>query len=388
MKRLQVQERANWRETAKSEGFQFSQLEDEAYWDETACFSFTLSEIERNIEAPSTELHAMCLDLVDRTVDDDELLTRLGIAPGFHDLISQSWRAIDPTIVGRLDLAYDGKGPAKLLEYNADTPTSLYEAAVFQWKWLEEALATGIVQAGSDQFNSIHERLINAYRQLRADTLLHFTCYGDNLEDFGTTAYMMDCALQAGHQPKFIDIRQIGRDAEGRFTDENDLVVDTVSKLYPWEWLFADEFGQLIPRSGALFVEPAWKAILSTKGILPLLWEAHPGHPNLLPAFFEGDPKSAILGNFVRKPMLSREGANITIVRDGQTVASTEGRYGDSGYVVQQEGDLFTSSSGHAVLGSWIISGESCGIGIREDTSLITGNTSRFLPHIIDGNGG
>ena len=34
-------------------------------------------------------------------------------------------------------------------------------------------------------------------------------------------------------------------------------------------------------------IEPPWKAILSNKGVLPLLWQRHEGHPNLLPAFFD-----------------------------------------------------------------------------------------------------
>jgi glutathionylspermidine synthase len=33
------------------------------------------------------------------------------------------------------------------------------------------------------------------------------------------------------------------------------------------------------------------------------------------------------------------------------------------------------------VVGSWIIGDEAAGIGIREDESPITKNTSRFLPH-------
>jgi glutathionylspermidine synthase len=36
-------------------------------------------------------------------------------------------------LYGRFDLAYRGDGPPKLLEYNADTPTALFEAAVVQW---------------------------------------------------------------------------------------------------------------------------------------------------------------------------------------------------------------------------------------------------------------
>jgi glutathionylspermidine synthase len=37
------------------------------------------------------------------------------------------------------------------------------------------------------------------------------------------------------------------------------------------------------------------------------------------------------------------------------------------------------------VIGAWLVASEACGLGIREDTRLITGNTSRFIPHFITG---
>ncbi|CCJ76861.1 Similarity with glutathionylspermidine synthase, group 1 [Cronobacter muytjensii 530] len=41
-----------------------------------------------------------------------------------------------------MDFVWTGQGPVKLLEYNADTPTSLYESAYFQWQWLKTRAAT------------------------------------------------------------------------------------------------------------------------------------------------------------------------------------------------------------------------------------------------------
>ena len=35
------------------------------------------------------------------------------------------------------------------------------------------------------------------------------------------------------------------------------------------------------------------------------------------------------------------------------------------------------------MIGSWLVASQPCGIGIREDTSLVTGNNARFVPHII-----
>ncbi|GGC74967.1 glutathionylspermidine synthase family protein [Chelatococcus reniformis] len=384
MRRLAIAERPDWQATAEACGFNFHHMYGEAYWDETACFAFTLEEIERDIEEPSRELHAMCLDLADRAAADEELLERLGVPEPFRDYVAGSWHKREPTVFGRFDLAYRGDGPAKLLEYNADTPTGLYEAAYFQWVWLEEAKSLGIVAATSDQFNSIQDELIAAYGALPKRSILHFSTDGGSVEDFGTITYMMDCALQAGQRPKFVDIAAIGHDLADRFTDQDDLVIDVLANIYPWEWLFTEEFGPKIPRSGTRFIEPAWKAMLSTKAILPLLWERHPGHPNLLPAFFEGDPRAGGLTDHVRKPLFSREGANISLNRGGRTVAHIDGPYGGQDrWVRQQATELFSSAHGHAVLGTWIVGDEPCGLGMREDASPITMNLSRFVPHII-----
>jgi len=136
MQRIPCPERDDWQATAEAAGFDFHTMDGERYWDERAYYGFTLDEIERGIETPTAELHAMCLELVRRAVDDENILRRLKIPPAFWPLIAESWRRKDASLYGRLDLSFDGRGPAKLLEYNADTPTSIFEAAVFQWTWL------------------------------------------------------------------------------------------------------------------------------------------------------------------------------------------------------------------------------------------------------------
>jgi glutathionylspermidine synthase len=103
------------------------------------------SEIERGIEAPTGEIDAMCLELVSHAIDDERTLRRLKIPEAFWPLISDSWHRDEASLYGRLDLSFDGRGPAKLLEYNADTPTSIFEAAVFQWTWLEQAIERRII---------------------------------------------------------------------------------------------------------------------------------------------------------------------------------------------------------------------------------------------------
>jgi glutathionylspermidine synthase len=56
-----------------------------------------------------------------------------------------------------------------------------------------------------------------------------------------------------------------------------------------------------------------------------------------------------------------------------------------TGAVLDCREDAPQSCGNHAVIGSWIAGGAACGIGMREDVSPITKNTSRFLPHAILG---
>jgi glutathionylspermidine synthase len=384
MQRITCPERSDWRTTAEETGFDFHTVDGERYWDERAYYAFSLDEIEDQIEAPSGEIDAMCLELVSNAVDDEDYLHRLKIPETFWPLISESWHRDEGSLYGRLDLSFDGRGPAKLLEYNADTPTSIFEAAVFQWTWLEQAIDRHIIPGHADQFNSIHECLIDGWQKVSAGRHVHLAGTTENAEDAATLAYLEDTARQAGLATTLIDIEDIGLRDDGSFVDLDDRSIELVFKLYPWEWMFHDAFGARLADAPTRWIEPPWKAILSNKGILPLLWEMFPDHPNLLPAFFEDDPNAAQLGAcFVRKPLYSREGANVALISDGVTVVEQQGPYGAEGFIRQAFAPLPNFSQQYPVLGSWLIDHTPCGLSIREDENPITGNTSRFLPHAI-----
>ncbi|BCH56403.1 glutathionylspermidine synthase family protein [Agrobacterium vitis] len=383
MKRITVAERPDWRDKARAVGFGFHEMYGEPYWVDDAAYVFSLDEIETRIEAPSQELHDMCMDLIGDIVGSEEALDRLAIPDDLRDVVRRSWQRQDRHLYGRFDLAYDGECPAKLLEYNADTPTSVFETAYFQFNWLTDQQALGALPADADQYNLLQESLVEAFEQFPKQPIFHFTAMTDNEEDRGTTVYLMDCALQAGHRVELLDIGDIGIDAEGRFTDLQDRVIDQCFKLYPWEFMLREPFSRQLARSGDVFVEPAWKSLLSNKGLLPLLWQRHPNHPNLLPSFFADDPAASSLGDHVRKPLLSREGENVTLFQNGEASIATPGNYGEEGFIVQAYAPLFKSEAGFAVLGSWMVGDRACALGIREDRSRITANLSRFVPHVI-----
>jgi glutathionylspermidine synthase len=384
MQRIACSERDDWRETAEACGFDFHTIDGERYWDERAYYAFTLDEIEQKIEAPTGEIDAMCLELVGRAIRNEDYLKRLKIPETFWSLIAESWERDERSLYGRLDLSFDGSGPAKLLEYNADTPTSIFESAVFQWNWLEQAMERRIIPKAADQYNSIHERLIANWNELGRGRHLHLTGTTGSEEDLGTLAYLEDTAIQAGLTTTIIDIEDIGWRDEGGFVDLTGRDIELVFKLYPYEWMFRDAFGVRLKDAPTRWIEPPWKAVLSNKGILPLLWELFPGHPNLLPAYFEDDPRARELGvSYVRKPLYSREGANVELVSKGVAFAEQQGPYGAEGFVRQALAPLRSFSQQFAIVGSWLVDHTPCGVSIREDASPITGNNSRFLPHAI-----
>lgn len=371
MQRISLQPRSNWQAKFEAMGFSFHSI-DGCYWDESACYEFSETEIDL-LEESTVNLHGLCLEAVDVVISQGRY-TELDIPESAMPLIKLSWAEQAPSLYGRFDLAFDGINPPKLLEYNADTPTSIFEAAVAQWHWLEEL-------GKPDQFNSLHEQLIEQWKligkRLPLDHKIIFSSVQDSAEDFVTTEYLRDTAMQAGLTTEFCYIEDIGWDGNN-FLDPTENPIKSWFKLYPWEWLLQDEFGSHLAQTNLTIIEPAWKMILANKGLLPILWELFPGHPNLLPAYHLPDRLGL---SYVSKPLHSREGANIALVNGSQRL-STEGPY--TGKVIYQQWvELVEFSGNYPIIGSWIIGGSPAGIGIREDKSLITSNASRFVPHFF-----
>jgi glutathionylspermidine synthase len=378
VQRVAIEPRPDWRSRVEARGFPIHTA-DGPYWDESACYAFTAREIDE-LERATATLQERVLEAVDHVVESGAWWERLRIPAHLVPLIRDSWNACDgrgaPSLYGRMDLAWTGEGPPKLLEYNADTPTALIEAAVVQWDWLQD------VAPDRDQFNSIHERLVAGWKDL-APWLrpgpLHFTCT-DTPEDVLTTTYLQDAAAQAGLRTAFVRTLDLGWDGR-RFVDLTGAPILDCFKLYPWEWMAREAFGEHLGRAGTTWIEPAWKMVVSNKAFLALLHERNPGHPNLLAAAL--DEPSPGMRSYARKPFFGREGADVTLVRQGEVVAQgAAGGYGAEGFVYQDlywYGDRFGGRT--PIIGSWLVQGEPAGIGIRESDTPITGNASQFIPH-------
>jgi len=376
VQRCTVTPRPGWEQTVEGQGLIYHHTQGKPYWDESAYYAFTSREIDE-LEAATNELQRLALEAGQHVIDERRFADH-GIPEAAVDAIVWAWNEEPPAIYGRLDLAYDGLHPPKLLEYNADTPTALLEASVIQWYWLKDT------QPGADQFNSIHERLVAKWRELK-DYLtgrLYFIAVEDvQAEDLMTTTYLRDTANEAGLDSAALLVKDIGWDADARrFVDLDGAPMQSIFKLYPWEWLVHEEFGPHLLETyrDVQWIEPIWKMLWSNKALLAVLWELFPNHPNLLPAYLDG-PRD--LRRYVKKPKLAREGANVTLV--GDTTVETRGDYGEEGFVWQAMADVPVFDGNYVVVGSWLVDGVSCGMGLRESKGPVTDNLSRFVPHMF-----
>ncbi|GLY03548.1 MULTISPECIES: glutathionylspermidine synthase family protein [Actinoplanes] len=449
-----------------------------SYWQEGPHYDFTAAEIEE-LETATSTLYAMCLEAGDWMVqqcprrtaegrkqgfftsvcnDETCFLSRIGIPEYTHEQIIRTWFDGDaetwthhdkdpdmrlpmqtpdwsPTVYGRFDLWYNGAGSTpRLLEFNAQTPTSLVEAAVIQWHWMDQ---TGVTRHPWRQWNSIHERLVgweaadgepanpgawrrNIGKLREARTWLPekpkiFFAYETaetSGEDRMNVAYLMATAEEAGYPVELIAMSQIGWDVAGDRVlfvpapgqEHRAEPIDVIFMLYPWEWFWHEEGGKAFFRNmadpqkrGTVWIEPPYKAaLLGNKALLPVLWRLFGDDPErgryLLPSYFAESSKAAALTSYAKKPVWGREGGSVTLVRDGVPLVANPSEYGSDGrYIVQELCELpaFESLEGtaHPVIGSWLIDGEPAGMGIREGVGtegLVTRDSCNFVPHTIE----
>lgn len=377
MIRHNAKPRDNWEKTVESQGliFHHTMGRQIVYWNESAYYEFTSAEVDE-IERVTYELQQLYLAAAQVVIDKDRF-DEFAIPQSFKKTIVQAWNDEPPALYGRFDLARGEDGSLKLLEYNADTPTSLVESAIIQWYWLQDRFPK------RDQFNSLHEKIIAKFKDVKPYLLgkLYFA-HMDSVEDAINVTYLRDLAEQAGIKCETILMKEVGWGSVERcFVAPDKTIIKSIFKLYPWEWMVREKFAShLIETSGKTqWMEPIWKMLLSNKAMLKVLWELNPGHPNLLEAHYEQGDMTA----YVKKPKLSREGANVTIVRYGVTQIATSGDYGQEGYVYQAYLPIKTFNDKTPVIGSWLIDQDPAGMGIRESDNLVTNNLSSFVPHLF-----
>lgn len=380
-----------------------------SYWAPDRHYVLT-EEDDRALRTASAEIFEMCIEAGDYLLAHPELMKRMGIPEWAFKQIARTWGIEDPaygSVYARFDLCFGGvdhPNPAyrtpRLYEFNADTPTGLVESAHIQWHWREEA------KVGGGQWNDVYERLIAAWKRNLAliedaigrKPVVYFAfCTSEKSgEDLMNTQYLKEGCAEAGYQTVMIPMSNIVLGDDGRFYDGLGNHIDVIFKLYPWEFMVTEEFGQAVfgdmtrtDRSGTIWIEPPYKMLWSNKGLLAVLWRLF-GQTDkakyLIPAWFAGDEPRELL-DYVKKPLLGREGASIEVFEQGEQTLAMDGDYGSEGYIIQKLAPppafLIGQTTHFPVVGVWMIDGEPAGYGIRDNSSIVTDNLSQFVPWVL-----
>ncbi|MBI1259939.1 MAG: glutathionylspermidine synthase family protein [Chloroflexi bacterium] len=378
MKRERIQPRPNWQEIHRK--LRFSEIENSwggGYWNEGAAYHFSESQI-RELRDATQRLHDMCMQALETIIKGGNYYERFDLPEEFIPYIEKTWKRGDPSLYGRFDLAYDGKTPPTMLEYNADAAGTLYEASILQRQWLQAQPRSW------NQFNLIHEQLVNAWKKVNSTfniPKLYFANDYDNEEDTMTADYLLQTAEEAGLAVEPIGLGDIRWNEEfENFTDTGEDPIQCLYMYYPWEFIVRDEFAKYIMNDTTGFMEPAYSMLLTSKAILSVLWEQNPEHRNLLPTFMDADKMT---GAYVKKPIWGQEGGGISIISDEfNEKSANDGYVGEDWgkYVYQQYVPLPEFDGKTPIIGSFAAGGKACGIGIREGEKITT-TEAQFVPH-------
>lgn len=336
------------------------------------------------------ELYDMFVAAAGEVIDKNRF-DELGIPFNLVDAIKMSWEnEVHWHLYGRFDLAggLDGK-PIKLIEFNADTPTALFESAILQWALLKQNN-----QDESLQFNSIYESLMDNFKRLitldenveNFDELykgwkILFSSVAGSKEEEITTKLLAHIASEAGFETNFSYVDEVEFGEEGIFKDGQNY--EYWFKLIPWEDIAIEEgelamlLTQIMRNQKAIILNPAYTLLFQSKGILKILWELYPNHPLLLET--KDEPLEG--KNYVKKPVFGREGANISIVKDGKILHENVGPYGNNKSIYQEYVE-FNSYENEYYQAGVFFAYEGCGLGFRKG-GIVLDNYSKFVGHII-----
>ncbi len=349
-------------------------------------------EAEAYYEATNT-LYDMVVEAAEHVIEND-LFHEIGIPFNLVEVIKASWENdVHWHLYGRFDLAggVDGK-PIKLLEFNADTPTALFETAVVQWAMLKQ---NGLEEAS--QFNALYEALVDNFKRLvtleedvstfeeRYDEWnFLFTSVKGNSEEENTVRLLQHIAAEAGFNTEFayIDEIEFSPDEGIFYQDKN---YELWFKLIPWEDIALEEselamlLTNIIKNQKAIIFNPAYTLIFQSKGLLKILWDLYPNHPLLLESSFE-----PLRGTKqVKKPVFGREGGSVSIMdENGQESESIEGDYENHKMVYQAYTELPLDAQGQSYQAGVFYAYEACGLGFRKGGRILD-NMSKFVGHIV-----
>jgi len=339
------------------------------------------------------ELYEMYIEAAEYVIEN-ELFFELGIPFNLVDAIKKSWENdVHWHIYGRFDLAggVDGKA-IKLIEFNADTPTALFETALLQWALLQQNKLDE-----SQQFNQLYEALKDNFRRLITlfddpqsfdehyeGWKILFSSISSNEEEEATTKLLQQIATDAGFNTSFAFLEDVNFDNEGIY-DADSNQYEYWFKLFPWEDIAIDEpelatiITEIMQNQKAIILNPAYTLLFQSKGMLKILYDLFPDSPYLLQS--SDTPLDGI--KQVEKTVFGREGANTKIIdKDGSVLKQTDGVYANYKKIYQEYVDFPQDSDGSKYQAGVFFAYESGALSFRKGGEILD-NMSKFVGHII-----
>ncbi|MDX4012529.1 glutathionylspermidine synthase family protein [Aliarcobacter skirrowii] len=377
----------------ESIGFTWHTDSDESSYIANELVVISEEEAEAFYEA-TNELYDMFIEGAQYVIDN-ELFHELNIPFNLVEVIKESWENdVHWHLYSRFDLAggVDGK-PIKLIEFNADTPTSLFETAIIQWAMLKK---NGLDE--SSQFNNLYDALKDNFKRIitldsdiekfdeyysKLGWKILFSSISSSSEDINTTKLLQHIASEAGFNTDFEFIENVNFSDDGIFKDDE--LFEFWFKLIPWEDIAIQEselaliLTEIIKEKRAIIFNPAYTLIFQSKAFMKILWDLYPNHPLLLETSFE-----PLKGKkYVEKKAFGREGANIKIINsDGSVEIENGGDYEGHKSIFQEYVDFVKDSKGECYQAGVFYAYEACGLGFRRGGKILN-NMSKFVGHII-----
>ncbi len=363
--------------------------------------SYISNEVVQVSEDEANAYYKAANDLYDmfceagQHVIDNNLFHEINIPFNLVELIKNSWEDdVHWHLYSRFDLAggIDGK-PIKLIEFNADTPTSLFETAIIQWAILKK---NGLDEAS--QFNNLYEAIKDNFKRfitLDSDLTnfdeyykelgwkILFSSVKGSIEDENTTKLLQHIASEAGYNTDFEYIDDVNFSDDGIFKGEDSF--EFFFKLIPWEDIAIDEnelallLNDIVAKKKSIVFNPAYTLMFQSKGFLKILWDLYPNHPLLLETSFEPLENT----KQVEKKCFGREGANIAIINEDNSLdVKTEGDYEKYKNIYQEYYEFPQDEEGRYYQAGVFYAYEACALGFRRGGKILD-NMSKFVGHII-----
>jgi len=375
----------------ESLGFVWHTDSDESSYISDELVVLSKKEAEAYYQATNT-LYEMYIEAAEHVIENN-LFHEIGIPFNLVDIIKESWENdVHWHLYGRFDLAGGlNDAPIKLLEFNADTPTALFETAIVQWAMLKQ---NGLEE--SSQFNATYEALLDNFKRLvtleedvstfeeRYDGWKFlFTSIRGNSEEENTVRLLQHIATEAGFETTFAFMDDVEFDDEGIYYQEESY--ELWFKLIPWEDIALEEsdlsmiLKNIIVNQKAIIFNPAYALLFQSKGLLKILWDLYPNHPLLLESSFEPLKRQ----KQVKKPVFGREGGNVSILDENASeLYSVAGDYANHKMLYQAYTELVTDTYGDSYQAGVFYAYEACGLGFRKGSKILD-NGSKFVGHLV-----